>query len=386
MGFFRTFLALSVFSWHMASEDGHFMLNGALAVLSFYMISGFLMSLTFSQNYQQRKSGTRRFFFNRALRIYPPYLVVIAVTVLFHYLAGEADPFLGYEAKQGVGLMRQIGLAASNIVIFGMDVLTFLAKSDIIWVPSNSRLFSPSWSIACELLFYLTVPWIASKSWRWLLGLIFVALTLRYVLGRDLPWRYDIDFGRYYLAPATWIFFLLGMLSFRVAEKICATVGLGKGAYLALALFVVVLTVVSVDRFGNLDSVRTWCYYLSLVVALPLLWSLSKDSVVDDWVGKFSYPIYLAHPLLIEMHDYFFGKDQAALPKYAIVAPCLLVAALLLYFAVERPIEFVRARIRRRSAERNRAGLVAEVRPALATAVGRMEARTARGGTLPARH
>jgi peptidoglycan/LPS O-acetylase OafA/YrhL len=385
MGLFRTFLALSVFSWHMASEDGHFMLNGALAVLSFYVISGFLMSLTFSQNYQQRESGTRLFFLNRALRIYPPYLVVIAATVLFHYLSGDSNPFIGYESKHGVGLPLQIGVAASNVVIFGMDVLTYLSKSNIIWLPFNSRLFSPSWSLACELLFYLGVPWIASKSWRWLLGLIVLTLTLRYMLGGDLPWRYDIDFGRYYLAPATWIFFLLGMLSFRLAESICSAFSSAKGTYPVVALFVIILTVAGVDRFGNLDSLRVWCYYLSLALALPVLWNASKSSVVDDWIGKFSYPIYLVHPLLIEVHDYLFGKDQAALTKYAIVAPCLVVAAVILHFAVERPIQFVRVAVRRkRSAERDRPDVVAEVEPRFAATAGQMEVSAARGGTLPA--
>jgi peptidoglycan/LPS O-acetylase OafA/YrhL len=367
MGLFRTFLALSVFSWHMASEDGHFMLNGAFAVLSFYMISGFLMSLTFSHNYQQRESGTRRFFLNRALRIYPPYLVVIAATVLFHYLSGDSNPFLGYENKHHVGLPLQVGLAASNVVIFGTDVLTFLSKSDVIWLPFNWRLFSPSWSLACELLFYLTLPWVAAKSWRWLLALIVVALAFRYMLGRDLHWRFDIDFGRYYLAPATWIFFLLGMLSYRLSARICAAIGSGAGAYLALTVFSAIMILAGVDRFGNLDSPRAWCYYLSLAVVLPLLWDLSKASVVDDWIGKVAYPIFLIHPLLIEMHDHFFGKDQAALPKYAVVAPCLLLAAPLLYFAVDRPIEFVRAAIRRRRAvERNRMGSVEDVASGLA--------------------
>jgi len=355
MGVFRTFLALSVFSWHMASEDGHFMLNGAFALLSFYVISGFLMSLTFSHNYQARESGTRRFFLNRVLRIYPPYLVVIAATVLFHYLSGDSNPFLGYESKHGVGPPLQVGLAAVNVGIFGIDVLTFLYKSDLLWLPFNWRLFSPSWSLACELLFYLTLPLIAAKSWRWLLALIAVALAFRYMLGRDVPWRFDIDFGRYYLAPATWIFFLLGMLSYRLSARISSLVG-ATGAYLALALFGAIMIVAGVDRFGDLDSPRAWCYYLSLVVALPLLWTLSKASVADEWIGKLSYPIFLIHPLLIEMHDHFFGKDQAALPKYAIVAPCLLIAAPLLYLAVERPIEFVRVAVgQRRAVDRGRA-------------------------------
>jgi peptidoglycan/LPS O-acetylase OafA/YrhL len=370
----------------MAGEDGHFLLNGAFAVLSFYMISGFLMSLTFSQNYHRRENGTGRFFLNRALRIYPPYLVVIVATVLFHYLAREPDPFLGYPPPgRQVDLLPQLGLAASNVGLLGMDVLTFLQKSDIISLPPNARLSSPSWSVACELLFYLTLPWVSSKSWRWLLGLIAVALAMRYMIGRDLPWRYGIDIGRYYLGPATWVFFLLGMLSFRLAERTCSTVGSGAAAYLAVALFCVVLIATGVDRFRNLDSLSAWCYYLSLMAALPLLWNLSKGSVLDDWVGKFSYPIYLVHPLLIEIQDYLFGPDLPAISKYALVASCLALGAALLYFAVERPIEFVRAAIRRRRAvERHLTPTADDVPPslgALAIPAGQME--QAAGGPFP---
>jgi peptidoglycan/LPS O-acetylase OafA/YrhL len=351
MGLFRTFLALSVFSWHMASEEGHFLLNGAFAVLSFYMISGFLMSLTFSQNYQRRARGTRRFFLNRSLRIYPPYLLVIFLTVVFHYLAGIHDPILGYRgAVRDVSLLAQFGLALSNIVLFGIDVLTYLDKIAIIILPNNGRLLGPSWSMACELLFYIGVPWVTSKSWRLLLGLIALAFALRYMLGDGFPDRHGIDLGRYYLAPATWVFFLLGMLSFRLTDRICSIADSGTRAYLALGAFAVGLVVCGFDRFGSLDSPRAWCYYLSLFAALPLLWKMSKDSVVDDWVGRFSYPIYLVHPLLIDVHAYLFGDNQATVLRYAIVTSCLLLAAGLLYFSVERPIEFVRARVRRRRA------------------------------------
>src|SRR5215813_7005704 len=82
MGFLRLYLALSVLNAHypIAPQPGLFV-HGFVAVCIFFIISGFYMSLVLDRNYLREPGGVARFYFSRALRIFPVYWVVLALTV-----------------------------------------------------------------------------------------------------------------------------------------------------------------------------------------------------------------------------------------------------------------------------------------------------------------
>ena len=83
MGFLRLFLALSVVVWHMPHRLGC-MLDANMAVLFFFMLSGFYMSFTINEVYAPKGAGWRQnFYVSRALRLYPAYLVMVTVMVIW---------------------------------------------------------------------------------------------------------------------------------------------------------------------------------------------------------------------------------------------------------------------------------------------------------------
>ncbi len=87
-GFFRYALAHMVVIGHLwrGLWEHPIAHPGVFAVFSFYLLSGYLMALTLNRTYSFTLKGTSRFFGNRALRIYPPYLFVIFLTAVLFWL------------------------------------------------------------------------------------------------------------------------------------------------------------------------------------------------------------------------------------------------------------------------------------------------------------
>jgi peptidoglycan/LPS O-acetylase OafA/YrhL len=69
MGVLRTLLALSVVLSHSGPLFGIELVGGQLAVQSFYMISGFYMTMVLTEKYVNANSSYRLFISNRILRL-----------------------------------------------------------------------------------------------------------------------------------------------------------------------------------------------------------------------------------------------------------------------------------------------------------------------------
>ena len=79
MGYLRTLLAVTVVFAH--SPYGSVFVGGRYAVQIFYIISGFLIAHVLRTN--AAYADPAKFYINRALRIYPVYYVVVALTIAY---------------------------------------------------------------------------------------------------------------------------------------------------------------------------------------------------------------------------------------------------------------------------------------------------------------
>src|SRR5262249_49614026 len=75
-----------------------------------------------------------------------------------------------------------------------------------------------------------------------------------------------------------------------------------------------------------------------MFLSLPFLFALSKDSKADNFIGEFSYPVYLVHHLIIMVLAW--GAPAHCNVWVVLILSFLLSAVIL--FAL-RPIERVRA-------------------------------------------
>src|ERR1700759_2448929 len=131
MGLIRILLALAVVAGHCGAVWKFYMVGGKVAVQSFFIISGFYMSLILNEKYIGKNKSYKLFISNRLLRLYPVYWAVLTCTLLTcigiaivskgHYLT----KFDGYMHVQpnffSFGYM-----ILTNIFIFGQDVVMFM--------------------------------------------------------------------------------------------------------------------------------------------------------------------------------------------------------------------------------------------------------------------
>jgi peptidoglycan/LPS O-acetylase OafA/YrhL len=136
LGTYRFALAWIVFLSHIVPRPLHFMytmVHGLITVMMFFVLSGYLISNALETFYAGR---VRDFVTNRCLRLYPAYWVVFAVTVAICEL---------YE-----GPMSGFGSSA---------VLTLQGAplSDLVTAPFTFNVIAMTWSLRCELYFYIAI-------------------------------------------------------------------------------------------------------------------------------------------------------------------------------------------------------------------------------------
>ena len=126
MGLLRFMLALAVASGHASGffdADIYPKMTGSHAVQVFYIISGFLIALILSGKYADTREGNWIFYSNRAVKIYVPYLAILAVTVLvwtiIYSATGSAGPLAVFGSQMSIGAW--LYAVTTNIFLIGME-------------------------------------------------------------------------------------------------------------------------------------------------------------------------------------------------------------------------------------------------------------------------
>lgn len=342
MGTFRLVLAVAVLIAHVQTTLGHSIVNreslhilvwSGEAVFAFFVISGFYMSLIVNEKYSKLPGGTPRFYANRALRLYPVHWIILALYALFYAATGTPSFLLGDDR---VPLARWLHAVVSNTFFLGVETLPLHGAGNWRFV------VGPIWSLSIECYFYLIAPFVVVRRLRVLVALCAAAFGFRMALYHAgvalLPWRY-------FFFPADLVFFLMGCVSYRgyawLRDRPYAK-PLGIAAVLAIAASVVAPQMWTAP---DLDQPVAWAFYALVALCTPALFALTRRSRIDNYLGQLSYPVYLAHILVIGW------VARLALPGWldkglvALVVTLALSAGL--YALVDRPIERLRRRIGR---------------------------------------
>jgi peptidoglycan/LPS O-acetylase OafA/YrhL len=154
-----------------------------------------------------------------------------------------------------------------------------------------------------------------------------------------------VGFGflTYFFFPAQLCFFIAGMLLHRLYAvnsfgKLDRRIGYG-------VLTVVVALLVFFDRLPKPIAVYLVC--ASCILAIPILFDLTRKSRFDVALGNLSYPVYIVHTLIISIvvnvvHHTNLKINEDIIGFTVIVA--VLIVSMLLYLAVEKPIDAIRQR------------------------------------------
>lgn len=200
MGILRFLLAMSVIIAHSSPIFGSNYVGGIIAVKSFYIISGFYMSLILNEKYIFKNDSYKLFISNRVLKIYPMYWLVFLLTIFFYLFFYFLNPnaegnlinrFVHYAASGEMNLLPYLCLILVNIFIVGQDSLLFMGlnSNGDFYFSQNFRETNPqlynflaipqAWTISLELVFYLLAPFLVRKKLRVIIPLFLLSFILK---------------------------------------------------------------------------------------------------------------------------------------------------------------------------------------------------------------
>lgn len=293
--------------------------QGATGVSFFFILSGFVLC------WSARPGDTMgRFWRRRAAKVYPNHLVTALAALVIVIAAGTAVSFWSVTAN----LMLLQAWSPQETTYFGLN--------------------TPSWSLSCEVFFYLCFPLILrgvdrlSPRWWWpATAATLGAVCLMPALALALP-----EGSRYWFVyvfpPVRMLEFIAGILLARIVQQgRWIRLGVLPAAALAVAAY-----------FGSGFLPLGFSYVAGTVVPLALL--IPAVAVSDlrggrsvlrtrtmILLGEISFAFYLVHQLVIRFVDRALGarswSDPAGMLVASIMLALALAAAWVLYRFVEQP-------------------------------------------------
>lgn len=362
MGILRLILAVNVLLLHVDAPTLLRFLHTAEAVQTFFILSGFYMALTLAENYQHGE--IRHFYLNRFLRIFPVYWLILAASFTiaglgYYFLNRPGFLFYWMQTKPAGAVLPFVLAVFSSLAILGQGTAMLLRVDAAggLKIASRNPWHSPdsfvgyfpmpqAWSLEFELLFYLLAPFMVRFRTRTILGICLLSLLLRIWLTISLglierPWALEVF-------PTELLFFGSGILSYRLYvygrdNKWFERRQLSDTVSVSLLVATLAYGAFGLLTKGAYLSVYKWTYLLFTTIAVPFLFTTTRKSKVDRFMGELSYPLYLVHVLIIGL----WPKAEALNPWIrlpGIIVTSLVVSYLLL--KVTAQIENLRSRHR----------------------------------------
>ncbi len=302
-----------------------FGMSARLAVLAFFALSGFVITLSIAANVQRHGGfSAREFVFGRVFRIAPPLLVIIGLTFALQL----ALALMGSMSTSVNGAAR-----AHFITDVGQQLLalvTLCLRGQL----SGAWLNGPLWSLVFEIQLYvlagLLATLLASTGWRW--RVVAAVLLAMYLNGLGLLSFADSGLSLQTLSFAA---FLAGALACRFKDAARRAVL----AVVAAALAAAALRFLGAEGklIGDIDTDPA---LLACQVALAIAfaggivlaarggaWRLLRGS------GAYSYTLYIGHfPLLLAIYFVVVNGAPRAFNPWS--APIIAIASVLLVWGV----------------------------------------------------
>ena len=301
---------------------------GALAVASFFAVSGFVVAEAMANFYAGRPGA---FLANRALRLVPPYATALLLAVLVHAVLWHSGRLVLWDYR-----LSGSPLAPARLL---SGVLGLVPGFRPGWFGQDFEFIPFVWSLRLEVAFYIA----AAGA---LLGATFI--------GRNWPVAVAILVGL--AGSAAFLLLARGPGALSTAPMFLVGVclylwdtrpGWGRGVLLAVAAVLAAAGFTSWRQHGA--PVLAWQLPLLAVLLLLFAWLARAGRVpwrrhLDRRLGDLSYPLYLNHYVIGIVASSLARRESIGLFAVAMIGAVGLAA--LAERLVDRPLRRFRDRVR----------------------------------------
>ncbi len=279
-GIYRLILATFVSATHMGKLPAA---AGGYAVFGFYLLSGYLMTLVLNEVYLKRQGGILIFYFNRVLRIFPPFLFITLVSIVTLLMLSDV--------RHPVFNVMHLPSTTTGFVI-SLTLIDYIGlNGNLNTHVFNMQVIPVAWSISVEWIFYLLMPFLVRNKTS---VVIWLAISVGYTI---LAITQDYPYEMRYNSPlAASLPFSIGSLIYHFARinfpRVSWKVILGVAALLIFH---------STRRHVYNDPMMAGLYVAIVANALLLILlsaftpSSAKVGNIDKMCGRLSYPVFLCH-------------------------------------------------------------------------------------------
>jgi peptidoglycan/LPS O-acetylase OafA/YrhL len=319
--------------------------NANVLMPLFFVLSGFVLTYRYLEPIRSGQLGARAFWVSRFLRLWPIYVVALA-------LRFGVDAFV----NRGVPMDNVAGTISQALMLQGFT-------PPLVWYGN-----APGWTVSVEAFFYLLFPWLVVRfsrlSWRaaitlvtvlWLLGQL---LALAYAIKLPDGWPparnprpLFLDLLRF-LPPLHLPSFLAGMLTARVFMEDRARGHDRPGGLLVLLSFLPIAFVTGGGLGRHGLGWLPWQLPLTHNGLLAPAWSLlvlglAHGGAPARWLsarplvrlGDASYGLYILHFPVYDAVATFVVEDWDRKPLFLLqVFALLLPLSVLSFERFEQPL------------------------------------------------
>lgn len=312
-GSLRFFLAFLVLVEHVSRFQ-----VGKVAVMAFFILSGYWVTRVYCEVYAQHNRGLSTFYKARFLRIGPLFALVALVSVIALALVGQPpspETWLSF---------AMIGIASHGIDPIGV-----------------------SWSLDIEMQFYLILPLLVALTGvqKPLRAVVIGGLILAWILGLTLSRLWGIETVLHYLpmfAAGMAIYFFRWQSSAALAWASLALCAMPIIWAIALPEIRGYLLHGSGDWFADRSFAMIWAIYLIPFIAFNVR---QASSWLDAHLGRLSFFVYLVHFPVIKMARALSETGGLDDLQRLICLITSLVLAVVFYLLLDAPLERVRKRL-----------------------------------------
>ncbi|QIG81102.1 acyltransferase family protein [Stakelama tenebrarum] len=304
-----------------------FFAKGYLAVDFFFLLSGFVIWLSYAQRLRDGGlAAIPTFLKRRVARIWPLHLFVLAGGVALALLLAatgrhDANEFPFAQLPLHIFLLQNWGFTQG------------LSWND------------PAWSISAELGAYLLFPllavaidWRRIPGWAIIAAIVALALLLASVMAMGGAQTLGEDIARFGL--------LRCLIEFAAGNALCALWLRWRERPMvpAVAASLLALLCFAAWAAGMPETLAVPLAFAASLLALALT-SGRRGNPLEGrtlhWLGEISYAVYLGHYLLWTAFKLAFVSDVGAVPPalIALYMAMVIVSAAMLYHWIERPAQ-----------------------------------------------